>query len=141
METARSLQPLVLQGRPVLAVDAGVGPLRLGERVEAVEHGTGGGLLGPTRVDYHLADRGVLLTHYNRDRRIDRIEPAFTIDLAGANVVRWPHYACRPGQVYRHTTSTKWTAVLVPAGEPSRQWQVTVGAGAVPTTCDALGLA
>ena len=129
---------LVLEGRPTLAVDAGVGPLRLGERVEAVEHGTGGQLLGQTSVAYHLANRGVLLTHYNSDLRIDRIEPAFSIDLRSANVLRWPHYACRPGQVYRHTTGAKWTAVLVAPRGPSRQWHVIVGAGAVPTTCAAL---
>jgi hypothetical protein len=131
----------LLQGRPALKVDAGVGPLRLGQRAEAVEHGTDGQLLGETRVAYRLAGRGVLLTHYNSDLRIDRIEPAFNVDLEAANVLRWPHYACRPGQVYRHTTGAKWTAVLVAPGEPSRQWHVIVGAGAIPTTCDALGLA
>jgi hypothetical protein len=128
----------VLQGRPTLAVDAGVGPLRLGQRVDEVEHGAGGRLLGATRVAYRLADRGVLLAHYDRDLRIDRIEPAFSVELAAGDVLRWPHFACRPGPVYRHFTGRKWTAVLV---TPSRRWHVTLGAGAAPATCAALGLA
>ena len=94
----------LLQGRPTLKVDAGVGPLRLGQRAEAVEHGTDGQLLGETRVAYRLADRGVLLTHYNRDLRIDRIEPAINVDLDEANVLRWPalHVSPRAGLSAHH---------------------------------------
>ena len=130
-----------LRGPPTLMLDAGVGPLRLGQRSETVEHGTGGQLLGETRVAYRLHDRGILLTHYDRDLRIDRIESNVGVEFGSANVLRWPHYACQSGQVYRHVTGARWTAVLVEPGEPSRLWHVVLGAGAAPTTCAALNRA
>lgn len=103
----------VVHGRPTLKVDAGVGPLRLGQRVETVEHGTTGQLLGAARVVYRLGDRGILYAHYASDLRIDRIEPSIKVELGKVNFKRWRHYSCRPGRVYRHTTQAKWTAVLV----------------------------
>jgi hypothetical protein len=131
----------VLHGRPTLKVDAGVGPLRLGQSVETVEHGTGGQLLAETRVAYQLDQRGLLITHYGSDLRIDRIEPNFKVELGKVNFKRWQHYDCRPGRVYRHTTGAKWTAVLVTQTAPKRVWRVIVSAGATPRTCAALGLA
>jgi hypothetical protein len=129
-----------LHGRPTLKVDAGVGPLRLGQRFETVEHGTGGQLLGETLVAYVLNDREFLRTHYDRDLRIDRIESSGSVEFGKVNVVGWPHYACQSEQVYRHITGARWTAVAVEPGEPSRDWHVVVGAGAAPGTCAALGL-
>jgi hypothetical protein len=131
-----------LRGRPALKLDAGVGPVRLGQRVETVEHGTRGQLLGEATVIYRLRDRGPLVTHYGSDLRVDRIEPAFTgIDFGRVNVKRWRHYDCRPGRVFRHSTGAKWTAVLVEPNEAKRDWRVIIGAGAVPKTCGALRLA
>jgi hypothetical protein len=131
----------VLHGRPTLKLDAGVGPLRLGQRVETVEHGAGGQLLGETRVAYRLGNHGVLYTHYGSDLRIDRIEASFKVELGTVNVNRWRHYVCRPARVYWHTTGAKWTVVLVARTTPKRVWQVIVGTGATPKTCAALSLA
>ena len=131
-----------LRGHPVLKLDAGIGPLRLGQRVEAVEHGTRGQLLGEATMFYRFAGRGWLVTHYGSDLRVDRIEPAFSgIDFGRAKVKRWRHFDCRPGRVYRHSAGATWTAVVVEPGERMRGWRVVLGAGAVPKTCGALNLA
>jgi hypothetical protein len=131
----------LLHGRPRLKVDAGVGPLRLGRRVETVEHEAHGQLLGDTWVLYELAHHGVLYTHYGRDLRIDRIKAAIRVDLGTAHVSHWRHFNCRPGRVYRHTTGAKWTVVLSTGTPPKGVWQVIIAAGAAPKTCDALSLA
>jgi hypothetical protein len=130
-----------LRGRATLKVDRGLGPLRLGQRVDAVEHGAGGQLLGESRVAYWLGRRGVLNTEYGSDLRIDRIETSIKVDLGTVKVRRWRHYVCRPARVYRHTTGASWTAVLIARTPPKHVWRVIVGAGAAPKTCAALGLA
>ena len=130
-----------LRGHPVLKLDAGVGPVRLGQRVETVEHGAHGQLLGGDLVIYRFGAHGSLLVTYGSDLRINRIEPNSRVDLGRAKVKRWWHFDCRPGRVYRHTTGAKWTAVLVEPKEPKSGWTVTVGAGAPPRTCDELSLA
>ncbi len=93
----------VLHGHPTLKVDRGIGPLRLGERVETVEHGTRGQLLGETRVAYQFG-RGTLYAHYGSDRRIDRIQPSVKVDLGTANVqpLATLHLPARAGLPARH---------------------------------------
>jgi hypothetical protein len=127
-----------LRGRPTVEVDAGVGPVRLGQRVETIEHGARGQLLDAGWVLYRFADRGVLLTHYDRERRVDKIEPSFSVEFGNANVLTWPHFVCRRTPVYWHATGAKWTVVRVEPSEPRRWWHVIVGTGTAPTTCAAL---
>jgi hypothetical protein len=131
----------VLHGPAKLKLDAGIGPLRLGQKVDAVEHGTSGQLLVPTRVAYRLGDRGILLTEYGSDRRVKRIEPNIEVDVGNVNFRRWRHYVCRPGRLYRHSNGTRWTTVFVDRMRPKRAGRVIVGTGTAPRSCSAAGLA
>jgi hypothetical protein len=128
-----------LHGRPSLKVDRGLGPLRLGAKSSAVEHGKYGAVLPNTRVQYTLLNHGQLIATYGANGRIARIESHATATVPA--LAGWRHFTCRPARVYVHHTGKRWTAVAVNRTGHRRAFERIVATGAVPRTCAALNFA